>query len=293
MDSGGDEWIHLHYPAIDADGRACAESRIPLVQLLETRRTVPAPTWSSLWQGDPTPETGSVFPADKLHEFDDSDLQVVDPNTGRKIKTPMRYYGASDYAVSEDAGDFTVHIVVGVDPSDTIHIMDVWRKQAGPAEAIDAMIAMMAKWQPMCWAQEKGVLDKALGPFMTRRMHEEKAWIHIVKYPSATDKVTRVQSILGRLSMDKVKFRKASWWPALRAEIIRFPHGKHDDQVDALSLIGRMLAGMVGGSMPPGAAPPGRVLTVGGQPVAPYNMMTMNDLWDEEESLRPRRRRRR
>ena len=293
MDEGGPEWVHLHYPAIDENGEACAPSRIPLEQLEETRRSVPARVWSSLWQGDPTPETGSVFPADKLHEFDDSDLQVVDPNTGLKIKTPMRYYGASDYAVSEDAGDFTVHIVVGVDPSDTIHVMDVWRKQAGPAEAIDAMIAMMAKWKPMCWAQEKGVLDKALGPFMMRRMHEEKAWIHIVKFPSATDKVTRVQSILGRLSMDKVKFRKASWWPALRAEIIKFPHSRFDDQIDALSLIGRMLAGMVGGSMPPGSPPPGRTLMVGGRAVAGYNAMTLDDLWDEEESLRPRRRRRR
>ena len=215
------------------------------------------------------------------------------PRTGREIEIPMRFYGASDYAVSDGGGDYTVHMVVGVDPSDTIHVMDVWRKQAGPAEGIDAMIAMMKRWQPMAWAQEKGVLDKALGPFMTRRMNEEKAWIRIVKFASATDKVTRVQSILGRISMDKVKFRKAHWWPALRAEIIKFPHGRFDDQVDALSLIGRMLHGMIGGAMPPGAAAPGRILTIGGKPTAGYNLMTYNDLLAEEESLRPRRRRRR
>ena len=205
----------------------------------------------------------------------------------------MRFYGASDYAVTDGGGDYTVHMVVGVDPSDTIYVMDLWRKQAGPAEAIDAMIALMLKWKPMVWAQEKGVLDKALSPFMTRRMHEEKAWIHMIKFASAKDKVTRVQSILGRIGMDKVKFRKASWWPDLRAEIIKFPHSRYDDQVDALALIGRMLAGMHGGSMPPGAPPPGRILTVGGKPTAGYNLMTLNDLWDEEEKLKPRRRRRR
>ena len=31
----------------------------------------------------------------------------------------MRVYGASDYAVTADGGDYTVHIVIGVDPEPT------------------------------------------------------------------------------------------------------------------------------------------------------------------------------
>ena len=50
----------------------------------------------------------------------------------------------------------------------------------------------------------------------------------------------------------------------MQNEIVRFPHSAHDDQVDCLALIGRMLAGMTAGRMPPGAPPPGRLLTVGG-----------------------------
>lgn len=94
--------------------------------------------------------------------------------------------------------------------------------------------------------------------------------------------------------MEKVYFPKAAkWWPELRAELVRFPHGAADDQVDVLSLIGRMLAGMVGGSMPAAAEEPGRVLSVGGKAVAGYNLMTLNDLWDEEDQIRAKRRRRR
>ena len=123
-------------------------------------------------------------------------------------------------------------------------------------------------------------------------MTETKTYIHTARFPSVSDKVVRAQSILGRVSMGKVFFpRHEEWWPPLRQELIRFPHGRTDDQVDVLSLMGRMLAGMIGGRMPAAAAEPGRVLTVGGQPTAPYNMMTLNDLWAEEDQLRSKRRR--
>jgi hypothetical protein len=33
----------------------------------------------------------------------------------------------------------------------------------------------------------------------------------------------------------------APWYPAFRSELLSFPAGKHDDQVDALGLIGQLL----------------------------------------------------
>ena len=158
------------------------------------------------------------------------------------------------------------------------------------------MIDLMEKWKTRAWGHEKGVIDKSIGPFMHKRMQERRAYFHMTRFASARDKEERCQSILGRISMLKVRFPKhAEWWPPMQSEIIRFPHGKHDDQVDALSLIGRMLAGMTAGRMPPGAAAPGRILTVGGKPTAAYNLMTLNDVYgnSEQDIIRPRRRRRR
>ena len=43
----------------------------------------------------------------------------------------------------------------------------------------------------------------------------------------------------------------ADWMPALRGELLSFPAGKHDDQVDCLSLVGQLIDKM----------PPGRVST--------------------------------
>jgi phage terminase large subunit-like protein len=37
------------------------------------------------------------------------------------------------------------------------------------------------------------------------------------------------------------------WYPAFLSELLNFPAGKHDDQVDALGLIGQILDRMVKG----------------------------------------------
>ena len=85
MDAGGPEWVHLHFPAIDEHGLACAPSRIPLEQLEETRREIPARTWEAMWMGNPTPAEGALFPADKLLEYDEADLLVDDRRTGTRF----------------------------------------------------------------------------------------------------------------------------------------------------------------------------------------------------------------
>ena len=162
--------MHLHYPAVTEDGEACAPSRIPLTQLEETRRAIPARMWSAMWMGDPTPETGALFPADGLKEYGPDDLLVSDPKTGGTIDRPLRYYGASDFAVTEGGGDWSVHGVVAADPWDNLYIVDWWRGQVGPDASINAMINLMKKHPVMTWAFEKGVIDRSLGPFMQKRM---------------------------------------------------------------------------------------------------------------------------
>jgi hypothetical protein len=42
----------------------------------------------------------------------------------------------------------------------------------------------------------------------------------------------------------------APWYPEFRSELLTFPAGKHDDQVDALGLIGQVLDRMTSGQTP-------------------------------------------
>ena len=43
---------------------------------------------------------------------------------------------------------------------------------------------------------------------------------------------------------------KAPWYANLRSELLSFPAGKHDDQVDALGLVGQLLDRIIAGTRP-------------------------------------------
>jgi hypothetical protein len=43
---------------------------------------------------------------------------------------------------------------------------------------------------------------------------------------------------------------RAPWYPALHSELLSFPTGKYDDQVDALGLIGQLLDRITAGQRP-------------------------------------------
>jgi len=81
-----------------------------------------------------------------------------------------------------------------------------------------------------------------VGPFLERRAIERHAYTHREQFPSRGDKAVRAQSMRGRMAMLGLYVRQgAPWFADLRAELLSFPAGRHDDQVDALGLVGQLL----------------------------------------------------
>ena len=71
------------------------------------------------------------------------------------------------------------------------------------------------------------------------------------EYPTRGDKAVRAQSIRGRMALNGLYVSMAApWYAELRSELLSFPAGKHDDQVDALGLVGQLLDIMVAGPKP-------------------------------------------
>ena len=239
-ETGGDAWETLHMPAINAQGGALWPEQFDLEALESIRRNIGTRAWSSLYMGDPTPESGTYF----MREW----FQYADPPP----RQHMRIYAASDYATKHGEGDYTTHVIVGVTPEDDIHILDVWRRQAESDTWIEVAVGMMERWEPIVWAEESGQIEKSVGPFLRKQMLERKVYCRRQQFPSAADKATRARSIQGRWAMRKVYFPRTrpDWLPELEAELLKFPLGANDDQVDALSLIGRMVAGLQPGKVP-------------------------------------------
>jgi hypothetical protein len=72
----------------------------------------------------------------------------------------LRIYGGSDYAVTADGGDYTVHFVIGLNPEGRMYLLDRWRKQSASDEWIEAFCDLVNEWSPVGWAEEKGGTPK-------------------------------------------------------------------------------------------------------------------------------------
>ena len=209
-------------------------------QIEELRSTTPARTWSALYQQRPAPEEGDYFKSEWLRPY----TTAPDPKT-------LRVYGGSDYAVTADGGDFTCHVVVGLDPEGRMYLLDLWRKQAASDVWVEAFCDLVIQHKPMGWAEEQGQIKSGVGPFLDRRQRERKAYVFREQFPTRGDKAVRAQSIRGRMALEGLYVPiNAAWYPELRSELLSFPAGKHDDQVDALGLVGQLLDRMLSGMKP-------------------------------------------
>jgi len=209
-------------------------------QLLDLAKDTPARTWSALYQQRPAPEEGDYFKADWLKTYD-----TLPP------RSEMQVYGGSDYAVTADGGDYTVHVVVGLDADNRMYLLDLWRRQASSDVWVEAFADLVKQWKPIGWAEEKGQIASGVGPLLDRRSRERQAFVHREAFPTRGDKAIRAQSIRGRMAMNGLYVpANAPWLAELRSELLHFPAGKHDDQVDALGLVGQLLDKMVSGTRP-------------------------------------------
>jgi len=199
-----------------------------------------ARTWSALYQQRPAPDTGTYFDRDWLR-----------PSNSIPRREDMRIYGASDYAVTANDGDWTVHVIIGVDPDGRLWLLDLWRNQTASDQWIESFCDLVRQWRPIGWAEEQGQIKAGVGPFLDRRMRERGAFVARRPFPTRGDKAVRAQSIRGRIALDGLHYLASAPWRAeFEAELMSFPAGRHDDQVDALGLVGQLLDIMVPGEVP-------------------------------------------
>lgn len=142
--------------------------------------------------------------------------------------------------------------MAGVDPNDDLYLLDIYRKQVDSLEGVEAAIDMMGFHDPRAWVEEKAQIEKAIGPFISKRQREKKVYTYRVQLPTTGDKMARAQAFRARAAQGKVYLpRNAPWVADYLAELLMFPSGKHDDQVDVSGLFGRVLNDMTAAQLPP------------------------------------------
>ena len=223
QETGGEQWEVVNLPAISDDGHALWPEWYPLPELEAIKRAVGPRDWLALYQQRPTADDGTFF---KREWFDEK----APPAT-------VRYYGTSDYAVTDGGGDYTVHNVWGIGPDGDVYRVAKWKGQTAADEWIERKLDLIAEFKPLCWFGEGGVIQKAVEPMLRRRMRERGVHCRLEWLPSVHDKPTRARSFQAMAATGRVHFEAG----ADLSEFLVFPAGKHDDEVDAASLIGRAI----------------------------------------------------
>ena len=223
LEQEADQWEVLELPAISPEGTALWPEWYPIEALERIKATVGPREFSALYQQRPQPDEGTFFKREWFQTWD---------------KLPeMRFYGTSDYAVTDGGGDFTVHRVWGIDGKGDAYRVGGWRGQTASDEWIERKLDLIAKWKPLCWFGEGGVIQKAVEPMLRRRMRERNVHCRLEWLPSVADKPTRARSFQAMAATGRVYFEPG----ADIGEHLVFPAGKNDDDVDCSSLIGRAI----------------------------------------------------
>ena len=192
--------------------------------------------WSALYQQNPVPDDGGYFTKDQFRR------------AGIPAIRDAYVYIAWDFAISEKKqNDYTVGTVGLQDSSDVLHVADQLRFKSGDAFFIvESILNLTAKWYSptLILGFEDGQIYRAIEALLKKRMRERRVYPSIVVLKPITDKLARARSLQGRMQQGMVSFSvNGEWFDSLKTEMLRFPAGAHDDQVDSLAWMAQLAVG--------------------------------------------------
>src|SRR3546814_6176802 len=94
---------------------------------------------------------------------------------------------------------------------------------------VEEMVRAMRDHDPELWWMENELISKSFGPFLRKRMDEEKVYTPIDPVTTSKVKRARARTIHGRMQQGKFHFpRYADWCPAAKSPLLKFPYVSHD-----------------------------------------------------------------
>ncbi len=231
-----EEWDHLNIPAIaECDEvyeigpgrkyrRRAGEALHPERESLETLEIIKANlgsyNFAAQYQQDPVPAGGGMikwewFP--RYHEL---------PEQGPRSQIVQSWDTASK---AGELNDYSVCTTWQVDKEDA-YLIDVVRARLEYPDLKKRVRHLADKYK----ADAVLIEDKGSGSSLIQDLRTEG--LHCIAIEPEGDKVTRMSAVSARIEAGHVHLpERSSWMPDFETEVLQFPYGRFDDQVDSMS----------------------------------------------------------
>ena len=230
-------WKHLSLPAI-AQGRerfdlgngrvfirepgeALHPEREPLETLDRIKTTIGTYEFSAQYQQDPMPLEGGLIKWSWFRSYDDAPERQPTSFVSQSWDSASKAEEIHDYSVC------TTWLRHG----DEHYLLDVTRLRLEYPALKRLIVEMANRYRPDAVLIE----DKGSGTQLIQDLRDGGEVLPIAITPEA-DKITRMYAQSAKIEAGHVLLpREALWLDDFRTEILQFPRGRYDDQVDSVS----------------------------------------------------------
>ena len=203
-------------------GEALFPEREPLETLEEIRREIGPRSFGAQYQQDPVPPDGATI---KWEWFG---VYGTPPERGELLLVVQSWDTAHS---PEPTADFSVCTTWGLGKDGRWRLLDVWRRQVDYPSLLRSARQMKDIWSPDHIVIEKAGVGYALLADLRKQF---PACVH--PYAPKLDKESQFAAQSAKIESGLVLLPKdTNWISVFKNEVMAFPNGRHDDQVDSVA----------------------------------------------------------
>jgi predicted phage terminase large subunit-like protein len=215
----GPERFHLRRP-----GDLLHAEREPRGVLEEFKRSMGSLDFAAQYQQEPVPESGNLIKWQWFGFYDEPPMRLTADTIIVSWDTAMS---------ARELADYSAGIVLQV-RGESIYVLDVIRERLEYPELKRKVIEVHYRWKRLLSRYALLIEDKGSGMSLIQDLRRED--IHPIAFKPEGDKTMRMNAQSACIEAGAVHLpRRAIWLEELRKELMAFPAGRHNDQVDALS----------------------------------------------------------